>query len=61
MFVLIAKRLKRNGFIPYAKQDEFIMKNIFEVEHYIGLSGFQKEVNWQKLFDVFEDVKQHTL
>lgn len=57
----LAEKLEKEGLVPYAKQDEFIMKNIFEVEHYIGLSGFQEEVNWQKLFDVFEEVKQHTL
>ena len=50
----LAEKLEKEGRVPYAKQEDFSMKNIFEVEKYKGLSGFQKEVNWQNLFDIFE-------
>ncbi len=50
----LARRLKRNGFLPYAKQDDFVIKNLSEVSLYGGLQQLIKEIDWKQLFVLFE-------
>jgi uncharacterized protein (TIGR00661 family) len=50
----LAKRLKRNGFIPFAKQDDFRIENLLEVKLYAGLPQLKKEMNWKQLLMLFE-------
>jgi uncharacterized protein (TIGR00661 family) len=50
----LAEKLKKEGLVPYAKQDVFSMKNIFEIENYKGLPLFEASFDWKKLFQVFE-------
>jgi uncharacterized protein (TIGR00661 family) len=50
----LAKKLEQEGIAPYAKQDDFDLKKIDEIQHYSGLSGFHSQTNWTALFDVFE-------
>lgn len=50
----LAKRFKRNGYIPYAKQDDFIIDNLLEVKLYDGLPELKKEINWKQLLVLFE-------
>ena len=50
----LAEKFKKEGLVPYAKQDDFSMKNIFEVEDYRGLTEFENTLNWKELFRVFE-------
>lgn len=50
----LARRLKRNGFLPYAKQDDFVIKNLSEVSLYGGLPYLINEIDWKQLFVLFE-------
>ena len=50
----LAKRLKRNGFVPYAKQDDFRIANLLEVNLYSGLPQLKKEIHWKQLLILFE-------
>ncbi|MEO5775566.1 MAG: glycosyltransferase [Flavobacterium sp.] len=50
----LAKRLKRNGFVPYAKQDDFKIENLLEVKLFGGLPQLKKEINWKQLLVLFE-------
>ena len=50
----LAKRLKRSGFVPYAKQDDFKIENLFEVQLYQGLPQLRKEIDWKQLLELFE-------
>lgn len=50
----LAKKLKKEGLVPYATQDNFKMENILEIEEYKGLLRLETSVDWQKLFQVFE-------
>ena len=50
----LARRLKRNGFLPYAKQDDFVIKNLSEVSLYGCLPQLIKEIDWKQLFVLFE-------
>ena len=50
----LAKRLKRNGFAPFAKQDNFKIENLLEAKLYGGLPQLKKEINWKQLLVLFE-------
>ena len=50
----LAKRLKRNDFVPYAKQDDFRIENLLEANLYPGLPQLKKEIDWKKLLMLFE-------
>jgi UDP-N-acetylglucosamine:LPS N-acetylglucosamine transferase len=50
----LAEKFKKEGLVPYAKQNNFSMKNIFEIENYKGLPLFDSPFDWKELFRVFE-------
>ena len=50
----LAEKFKKEGLVPYAKQDNFSMKNIFEIENYKGLQQHESLFDWTNLFQVFE-------
>lgn len=50
----LAKKLKKEGLIPYATQDDFRMENILEIEEYKGLPRLDSKIEWANLFQVFE-------
>lgn len=50
----LAKRFKRNGIAPYAKQDEFRIENLLEIGLYKGLPQLNEPINWKQLFILFE-------
>jgi uncharacterized protein (TIGR00661 family) len=49
----LAKKLKKEGLVPYATQDDFKMENILEVEEYKGLPRLDSKIEWANLFQVF--------
>ncbi|MFN7675226.1 glycosyltransferase [Flavobacterium sp.] len=50
----LAKKYKRNGITPFAKQDEFRIENLMEIELYKGLPKLKKLNNWKQLFILFK-------
>ena len=50
----LAKKYKKEGFIPMAKQDKFIIENLAEIELYKGLPQYEESPDWKKLFLLFE-------
>ena len=50
----LAKRLKKNGFVPFAKQDDFKIENLLEVKIFGGLPQLKKEIDWKQLLVFFE-------
>ncbi len=50
----LAKRLKRNDFVPYAKQDDFKIEDLADVKLYQGLPQLTKEIHWKQLLILFE-------
>ena len=50
----LAKKYKRNGITPFAKQDEFRIENLMEIELYKGLPNLKKSNNWKQLFILFK-------
>lgn len=50
----LAKKYKKEGLVPYAKQEKFKIELLNEVPFYQGLRNFTTNVNWKKLFHLFE-------
>lgn len=50
----LAKRYKRNGIAPFAKQDDFSIQNLTEIHLYKGLPTLGKPIHWKQLFILFE-------
>ena len=49
----LAKKLKKQGLIPMAKQDNFKLENLEEVGLYEGLPNIETAINWKQLFLIF--------
>jgi predicted glycosyltransferase len=50
----LAKKYKREGLVPYSKQDRFVIDDILSVPLYKGLCLIPSEINWKQLFLLFE-------
>ena len=50
----LAKRFKRNGIAPFAKQDDFKIENLLEIQLYKGLTLLNETVNWKELLMLFQ-------
>jgi UDP-N-acetylglucosamine:LPS N-acetylglucosamine transferase len=50
----LAKKLKKEGLVPYANQNDFRMENIQEIQDYKGLPRLDSKIDWTNLFAVFE-------
>jgi len=50
----LAKRLTNLEITASCSQDDFKLKNLNDIEHYTGLSSYDYEVNFKKLFSLFQ-------
>lgn len=50
----LAKKLKKEGLVPYAEQSDFRIENLVEIDLYKGLPGLDTVLDWKTLFQVFE-------
>ncbi|HEU4497309.1 MAG TPA: glycosyltransferase [Flavobacterium sp.] len=50
----LAKKLKREGLVPFAKQENFKIGNLDQIELYKGLKNLGTAITWNKLFCLFE-------
>lgn len=50
----LAKKYKRDGFLPSSKQERFKLTNLSSVNVYPGLPKIKSETNWENLFLIFE-------
>jgi uncharacterized protein (TIGR00661 family) len=55
----LAEKFKKEGLVPYAKQDDFKIENLSAIGVYKGLPQYESQFDWTKLFQVFE--KQTTV
>ncbi len=51
----LAKKLKKDGLIPFAKQDNFRIQNLIETEIYSGFLKNKNNIDWKKLFLIFNN------
>lgn len=50
----LAKKLKRSGLVPYAKQDAFRIEDLQKADLYKGLKNMGNDIKWKDLFGLFE-------
>jgi uncharacterized protein (TIGR00661 family) len=50
----LAKKLKKEGLVPYVVQDSFTIENLCELRSYSGLQSSTTSIDWKNLFSVFE-------
>lgn len=50
----LAKKLKKEGLVPFAEQNDFRIENLEEIELYKGLPQLDTALDWKTLFQVFE-------
>ena len=50
----LAKKFKKEGLVPYSKQDKFKLKKLNEIDLYPGLPKINSTINWAQLFQVFD-------
>lgn len=50
----LAKKYKKEGLVPYSKQDKFSLDDLHSVPLYAGLPKKEAEINWKQLFLLFE-------
>ena len=52
--IIKAKKFKKEGLVPYSKQDKFKLKKLKEIDLYPGLPKINSTINWSELFQVFD-------
>ncbi|MBL7868300.1 MAG: glycosyltransferase [Flavobacterium lindanitolerans] len=50
----LAKKLKKEGLVPFARQEDFKIENLMEIDLFKGLKNFGTAITWNKLFCLFE-------
>lgn len=50
----LARKLKKEGLVPYCKQEKFKLKKLLEIDLYKGLKGLNTKINWDELFFIFD-------
>ena len=50
----LAKKLKKDGLVPYAKQEDFRLGNLLEIDLFRGLPTVESDIHWKNLFCLFE-------
>ncbi|RZK12584.1 MAG: glycosyltransferase [Flavobacterium sp.] len=54
----LAKKLKKEGLVPYKKQDKFKITHLLEVPLYKGLQSFETKITWSSLFNLFDGKRE---
>jgi uncharacterized protein (TIGR00661 family) len=50
----LAKKLKKEGLVPYTKQEQFKVEDLLETDFYKGLKTFENPIDFRLLFRLFE-------
>lgn len=56
----LAKRLEKQGLVPYCKQNEFTLDKLKRVPKFEGLTKFEDAINYADLFSTFSKVKENS-
>lgn len=49
----LAEKLMKDKLVPFAKQKDFTIEKLSEIDHYEGLPSVKNEIDWMQLFKVF--------
>jgi uncharacterized protein (TIGR00661 family) len=50
----LAKKLKKDGLVPYSNQDDFKIKDLNQIPVYKGLNIIENKIDWEHLFKIFK-------
>lgn len=50
----LARKFKKDGLAPYAKQEHFRLEKLTEIDLYKGLPHIPEKIHWKNLFCLFE-------
>jgi uncharacterized protein (TIGR00661 family) len=50
----LAKKYKKEGLVPYCKQEKFKIGKLLKVDLYKGLKDFKTTINWKEMFQIFQ-------
>lgn len=56
----LAKRLQKQGVVPYSRQEDFTLTDLSRTNDYFGLAQFESAVDFSTLFAVFSKVKENS-
>ncbi len=56
----LAKRLEKQGLVPYATQDNFSISDVGRVAGFKGLTQFDTTMDYASLFSAFSNVKENS-
>lgn len=54
----LAKKLAKEGLVPFSAQNDFTIEKLETVEYYQGLPDFEEELNWHDLFSLFDGKRE---
>src|SRR5690606_30055904 len=58
--VYLAKRLEKQGLVPYCNQEDFVLGQLKRVEGFQGLAHFAGDVDYASLFALFSKVNENS-
>ena len=50
----LAKKYKREGWVPYSKQEHFAIEKLSQINFYKGLKNMETNIDWKQLFLIFD-------
>jgi uncharacterized protein (TIGR00661 family) len=50
----LAKKYKREGWVPYSKQEHFVIEKLSQINFYKGLKNLETNIDWKQLFLIFD-------
>lgn len=56
----LAKRLDKKGIVPYAKQEDFTLKELHRVKNYTGLVAFENSIDYTMLISALSNVNENS-
>lgn len=49
----LAKRMQKQGLVPFSKQEDFTLNDLSRIEDFAGLAQFESTVDYSSLFEIF--------
>lgn len=51
----LAKRMQKQGLVPFSKQEDFSLGDLFRIDDFKGLAQFESVVDFSSMFEIFSE------
>ncbi|MBA4744963.1 MAG: glycosyltransferase [Muricauda sp.] len=51
----LAKRMQKQGLVPFSKQEDFTLGDLFRIDDFKGLAQFESVVDFSSMFEIFSE------